>query len=125
MTKLLMVEDNDMNWDMLSRRLRRKGFEVVRAEDGEQGVEMAKTAEPDLILMDMMMPVKDGYEATREIKAMPETHAIPIIGLTANAMEGDKAKVMEAGCDGYQSKPVDLPELLNQMQSFLGEKWPA
>lgn len=119
MTKILLVEDNEMNWDFLSRRLEREGFEVVIAFNGVQGVEMAQSEKPDLILMDMSLPLKDGWQATREIKADPDMQSIPIIALTAHAMEGDRDKAMEAGCDEYETKPVKFPRLLEKMQTLL------
>ena len=122
MTKLLLVEDNEMNRDMLSRRLQRKGYEVVIAVDGAQGVEMARTQAPELILMDMSLPVLDGWEATRRLKAEPSTRAIPVIGLTAHAMAGDREKVIAAGCDDYDTKPVELPRLLQKIESLLGRR---
>lgn len=121
MAKILLVEDNEMNRDMLSRRLIRKGFEVKIAVDGQQGVDMA-VAEPfDLILMDMSLPVIDGWEATRRLKAMPEKKAIPIIALTAHAMSGDREKALEAGCDDYDTKPIELPRLLGKIETLLAK----
>ena len=117
--RVLLVEDNEMNYDMLSRRLRRRGFEVLLAEDGREGIEMALSAKPDLILMDMSLPEIDGWEVTRRLKAMPEARGIPIIALTAHAMRGDYAKAMEAGCDDYDTKPVELSRLLEKMKSLL------
>src|SRR5690606_39170 len=108
MHKILLVEDNEMNRDMLSRRLPRRGYNVVLAEDGQQGVDMARSERPDLILMDMSLPVKDGWEATREIKDDAALRAIPVIGLTAHAMAGDRERVIAAGCDDYDTKPVEL-----------------
>jgi len=119
MPKILLVEDNEMNRDMLSRRLSRKGFEVVIAEDGQKGLESAQSETPDLILMDMSLPVLDGWEATRRLKASPVTKGIPIIALTAHAMAGDKEKSLEAGCDDYDTKPIDLPRLLQKIQQLL------
>lgn len=119
MTKVLLVEDNEMNWDMLSRRLRRKGYEVVIAVDGEQGVAMAQSEAPDLILMDISLPVLDGWEATRRIKAAPETQAIPVIALTAHAMTGDREKALAAGCDDYDTKPIEFRRLLGKIQAIL------
>ena len=119
MPKILLVEDNEMNRDMLSRRLQRRGYEVLMAVDGGQGIEMAQTAAPDLILMDMSLPVIDGWEATRQIKAAPETAGIPVIALTAHAMGGDREKAMAAGCDDYDTKPVDLPRLLAKIEAAL------
>jgi CheY-like chemotaxis protein len=119
MHKILLIEDNEMNRDMLSRRLTRKGFEIAIAEDGERGVEMAQSELPSLILMDISLPVMDGYAATRQIKANPTTGAIPIIALTAHAMSGDRERCLEAGCDEYETKPVDLPRLLDKIESLL------
>ena len=121
MTKILVVEDNEMNRDMLSRRLVRKKYEVLVAVDGRESVEMARSETPDLILMDMSLPVMDGWEATRQLKASPATQAIPIIALTAHAMSGDRAKAMEAGCDDYDTNPIELPRLLGKMEPVLGE----
>ena len=120
MPKLLYVEDNEMNRDMLSRRLQRRGFEVLIAADGEQGVSLAAAERPDLILMDMSLPVLDGWEATRRLKAAPETRRIPIIGLTAHAMAADRDKCLEAGCDDYDTKPVELTRLLEKIERLLG-----
>ena len=119
MAKILVVEDNDENWDMLSRRLQRRGYMVVRAADGQEAVEMAARERPDLILMDVSLPVMDGLEATRRIRARPETQTIPIIALTAHAMSGDRARVLQAGCDDYHAKPVELPHLLARMEALL------
>jgi CheY-like chemotaxis protein len=119
MPKVLIVEDDEMNRDMLSRRLERRGFSVAIAKDGRQGVEMARSEKPDLVLMDMSLPVMDGWSATRAIKADPELSKIPVIALTAHAMEGDREKALAAGCDEYDTKPVDLPRLLGKMQKFL------
>jgi two-component system cell cycle response regulator DivK len=119
MSKILLVEDNEMNRDMLSRRLQRRGYEVLIAVDGEQGVAMARAEAPDLILMDMSLPVLDGWEATQLLKAAPETQAIPIIALTAHAMSGDREKALAAGCDDYDIKPVELPQLLEKIQALL------
>lgn len=120
MTKVLVVEDNEMNRDMLSRRLERKGFEVVFAEDGSIAVAQAAAEQPALILMDMSLPVMDGWEATRRIKADSGTGNIPIIALTAHAMAGDKEKALEAGCDDYDTKPIDFPRLLGKIESLIG-----
>jgi two-component system, cell cycle response regulator DivK len=122
MPKILLVEDNEMNRDMLSRRLARREYEVLVAVDGKEGVVMAGSEAPDLILMDMSLPVMDGWEATRQLKASPETKAIPIIALTAHAMSGDREKAMEAGCDDYDTKPIEFPRLLAKMEALLGEK---
>ncbi len=120
MPRVLYVEDNEMNRDMLSRRLQRRGFEVLIAGDGEQGVTLAAAEKPDLILMDMSLPVLDGWEATRRIKAAPDTRRIPIIGLTAHAMAADRDKCLEAGCDDYDTKPVELGRLLEKIERLLG-----
>ena len=119
MAKILLVEDNEMNWDMLSRRLGRRGYEVVVAVDGEQGVSMSRSEGPDLILMDMSLPIIDGWEATRRIKAEPETSQIPVIALTAHAMVGDKEKALEAGCDDYDTKPIEFPRLIGKIEAAL------
>jgi two-component system cell cycle response regulator DivK len=122
MPRVLLVEDNEMNRDMLSRRLARRGFEVLIAVDGEQGVEMARSEMPDLILMDMSLPVLDGWGAARQIKAEGSTQSIPLIALTAHAMAGDRDKALQAGCDDYDTKPIELPRLLDKMDRLLGEK---
>ena len=122
MPRILLVEDNEMNRDMLSRRLIRKGFEVLLAVDGGQGVEMARTQAPDVILMDMSLPVLDGWSATRQLKADDQTRRIPVIALTAHAMAGDQEKAREAGCDDYDTKPVDLPRLLEKIEALLARK---
>lgn len=122
MSRILLIEDNDMNRDMLSRRLGRKGFQVLMAIDGEQGVAMACSELPDLILMDMSLPILDGWEATRRLKAISETQAIPIIALTAHAMAGDREKCLKAGCDDYDTKPIEFPRLLGKIQAFLGNE---
>ena len=119
MAKILLVEDNEMNWDMLSRRLKRRGYEVAVAVDGQQGVAMSRSEGPDLILMDMSLPIIDGWEATRQIKAASETREIPVIALTAHAMSGDREKTIAAGCDEYDTKPVDLPRLLEKINTLL------
>src|SRR5204863_3552626 len=119
MARILLVEDNEMNRDMLSRRLERKGYEVVVAVDGAEGVSRAETDAPDLILMDMSLPVLDGWEATRRLKAAPGTQAIPVIALTAHAMSGDREKALQAGCDDYDTKPIDLDRLLGKMEQLL------
>ncbi len=119
MPRILLVEDNEMNRDMLSRRLQRRGYDVIIALDGDAGVTMAASERPDLILMDMSLPVLDGWEATRRIKGTPETASIPIIALTAHAMAGDKDKALEAGCDDYDAKPIDFERLLGKMQALL------
>ena len=119
MSKILLVEDNEMNRDMLSRRLKRKGFEVLMAEDGDECMACLATSRPDLVLMDINLPGKDGYEITRQIKADPNLRSIPVIALTAHAMSGDREKSMEAGCDDYDTKPVDLSRLLEKMLMLL------
>ena len=119
MAKILIVEDNELNLDMLVRRLARKGYEVVGAVDGEQGLSMATTEQPDLILMDMSLPGMDGWEATRQIKANPVTQLIPVIALTAHAMVGDREKALRAGCDDYDTKPVEFQRLLEKMENLL------
>jgi CheY-like chemotaxis protein len=120
--RILLVEDNEMNRDMLSRRLVRRGFEILIAVDGRQGVDLAASERPDLILMDMSLPVLDGWEATRAIRLHPAAKHIPVIALTANAMAGDREKAIDAGCDDYDTKPVDLERLLGKIQKVLGEK---
>ncbi|HEX4192577.1 MAG TPA: response regulator [Stellaceae bacterium] len=122
MAKILLVEDNEMNRDMLSRRLERKGFQVVMAEDGQQGVDMALSEVPDLILMDMDLPVIDGWEATRRVKAGESTRGIPVIALTAHAMVGERDKAMAAGCDDFDTKPIDFPRLLGKITTLLGNE---
>ncbi len=117
--KILLVEDNEMNRDMLSRRLARKGYDVVIAVDGAEGVAKAGNDHPDLILMDMSLPVMDGWEATRTLKADDATRSIPVIALTAHAMTSDREKALEAGCDAYETKPVELPRLLETMEKLL------
>ena len=119
MAKILIVEDNEMNRDMLSRRLIRRGYEIVMAVDSEEGITAAKAEAPDLILMDMSLPVVDGWEATRRLKADTGTRTIPVIGLTAHAMAGDRDKVIAAGCDDYDTKPVELPRLLQKIEALL------
>ena len=120
MSKILLVEDNEMNRDMLSRRLIRKGFEVIIAVDGQAGVDMASSTNPDIILMDLSLPVIDGWEATRRIKADSATQGIPVIALTAHAMAGDEQKALDAGCDDYDTKPVDFKSLLGKIEKFIG-----
>jgi CheY-like chemotaxis protein len=120
MTRILLVEDNEMNRDMLSRRLERKGYEVDMAVDGRQGVDKAKTLAYDLVLMDMSLPEIDGWEATRELRSDPATKSLPIIALTAHAMSGDREKALEAGCDDYDTKPIELGRLLGKMEALLG-----
>lgn len=119
MAKILLVEDNEMNRDMLSRRLERRGFQIAIAVDGAQGVAMAESESPDLILLDMSLPVIDGWEAARLLKAKPHTRSIPIIALTAHAMAGDREKALEAGCDDYDTKPIELPRLLDKISALL------
>ena len=120
MSKILLVEDNEMNRDMLSRRLERKGFEVVMAVDGQAGIDMASSSSPDIILMDLSLPIIDGWEATRQIKANPATQQIPVIAITAHAMSGDEQNAREAGCDDYDTKPVNLNRLLDKIGKLLG-----
>ncbi len=119
MAKILIVEDNEMNRDMLSRRLIRKGFDVIMAEDGQKGVDMSKSDNPDLILMDLSLPIMDGWQATSTIKADPETNSIPIIVLTAHAMAGDREKALDAGADEYDTKPIEFKRLLGKIKDFL------
>jgi two-component system cell cycle response regulator DivK len=119
MAKILLVEDSEMNRDMLARRLARRGYEVVIAVDGGQGVTLAQTEAPDLILMDMNLPVLDGSEATRQLRAAPATRSIPIIALTAHAMAGDRENALEAGCDDYDTKPIELERLLGKIEALL------
>ena len=121
MTKILLVEDNEMNRDMLSRRLTRKGYEVLIAVDGQEGVNMAHSESPSLILMDMSLPVMDGWEAVRQIKGDPETQPIPVLGLSAHAMTPDRDKAIKAGCDDYDTKPVDIKRLLGKIQALLDQ----
>jgi CheY-like chemotaxis protein len=120
-TKILLVEDNEMNRDMLGRRMQRRGFQVLIAVDGAEGLAMAQRDGPDLILMDMSLPVIDGWEATRRLKAAPETQAIPIIALTAHAMAGDREQAIEAGCDDYDTKPIELDRLLGKIEALLNQ----
>jgi two-component system cell cycle response regulator DivK len=122
MPKILLVEDNEMNRDMLSRRLQRRGYEVVMAIDGEQAVAMARSESPALILMDMSLPVFDGWEATRRVKAAPETQRIPVIALTAHAMAGDREKSVEAGCDDYDTKPIEFTRLIEKIEALLNRE---
>jgi two-component system cell cycle response regulator DivK len=121
MTKVLLVEDNEMNRDMLSRRLTRRGFQVVCAVDGQQGVDLTRSEKPDIILMDMSLPVMDGWEATRRIKSDGATRNVLVIGLTAHAMSGDREKALEAGCDEYDIKPVELDRLVDKIERLLGK----
>lgn len=120
MTKILLVEDNELNRDMLSRRLSKRGYQVDVAVNGAQGIEMARSLSPDLILMDVGLPGIDGLEATRRLKAEPGTRAIPIVALTANAMAGDQEEALAAGCDEYDTKPVDITRLVGKIQALLG-----
>ncbi len=122
MPKVLLVEDNELNRDMLSRRLQRRGYDVIIAVDGQQGVAMAQAEAPDLILMDMSLPLIDGWEAARTLKGAAETKHIPVIALTAHAMSTDRDKALEAGCDDYDTKPIDLPRLLGKMDALIGGK---
>lgn len=122
MPKILLVEDNEMNRDMLSRRLARQGFDVIIAVDGKAGVDMALGENPDLILMDMSLPVMDGWEATRQVRANPQTASIPVIALTAHAMAEDREKAMAAGCNDFDTKPIELPRLLDKMKALLSNK---
>jgi two-component system cell cycle response regulator DivK len=115
MAKILLVEDNEMNRDMLSRRLTRRGYEVVIAKDGQEGLDLASSSSPDLILMDMSLPSMDGWEATRRIRASMSTAAIPVIALTAHAMSGDRKHALEAGCDDYDTKPIEFERLLEKI----------
>jgi CheY-like chemotaxis protein len=119
MTKILLVEDHEQLWDFLSRRLKRRGFEVVLAHDGQQGVDMVKAERPDVVLLDMNLPVMDGWTAARTLRADPDSARVPIIALTAHAMAGDKAKALEAGCNDYHPKPVDFSRLLSQIEEVL------
>ena len=119
MARILLVEDNEMNRDMLSRRLMRRGFQVVFAVDGQQGVDLARSEKPDIILMDMSLPVMDGWEATRRVKSDDATRNVPVIGLTAHAMGGDREKAIEAGCDDYDTKPVELDRLIGKIERLL------
>jgi CheY-like chemotaxis protein len=122
MAKILVIEDNEMNRDMLSRRLQRRGYEVIIAVDGQEGLALAQTEAPDLILMDMSLPILDGLETTRQLKATPRTRSIPIIALTAHAMSGDRETALEAGCDDYDIKPIEMPRLLVKVEMLLGKK---
>ena len=120
MTKVLLVEDHEEIWDFLSRRLQRRGFEVVLAHDGEEGVAKARASHPDVVLLDMNLPVMDGWTAARTLKSDPGTAAVPVIALTAHAMSGDREKALQAGCDDYHPKPVDFSRLLTQIETALG-----
>jgi two-component system cell cycle response regulator DivK len=119
MAKILLIEDNELNRDMLSRRLERRGFAVALATDGSQGAEMARSEKPDLILMDMSLPVMDGWELARKLKDDPETRDVPILALTAHVMTGDRERALEAGCDDYDTKPIELPRLLAKIEALL------
>ncbi len=119
MARVLIVEDNELNRDMLSRRLARRGYEVLLAHDGAQGVAMASSTGPDIVLMDMSLPVLDGWEATRQLKAAPGTRTIPIIALTAHAMTGDEAKALDAGCDDFDTKPVEIERLIGKIERWI------
>lgn len=121
MAKILIVEDNEMNRDMLSRRLKRKGYEIIIAVDGQEGIDKALNEKPDLILMDMSLPVIDGWTATTELKQKDQTKSTPIIALTAHAMAGDQEKAINAGCDDYDTKPIELPRLLAKIETLLKE----
>ena len=121
MTKILLVEDHEELWDFLSRRLKRRGFEVALAHDGQQGVDMVKSERPDVVLLDMNLPVMDGWTVARTLKADSATRGIPIIALTAHAMSNDRERALEAGCDDYDTKPVGLPRLLGKIDALLGE----
>jgi two-component system cell cycle response regulator DivK len=121
MAKILLVEDNEMNRDMLSRRLRKRGYDLVIATDGQAGVDAARSDPPDLILLDMSLPVMDGWTAAGHLKSDPVTSAVPIIALTAHALAGDREKALEAGCDDYDTKPVDLKRLLGKIESLLSD----
>jgi two-component system, cell cycle response regulator DivK len=122
MPKILLVEDNEMNRDMLSRRLTRKGYEVVLALDGAQGMDLAHTSSPDLILMDMSLPVVSGWDATKSLKADPSTRSIPIIALTAHAMSADREQAAQAGCDDFDTKPIEMPRLLEKIEALVHSK---
>lgn len=121
MAKILLVEDNEMNRDMLSRRLKRRGYEVIMALDGSQGISMTISERPDLVLMDMSLPIIDGWEATKTLKTNPDTQSIPIIALTAHAMAGDREKALQAGCDDYDTKPIELNRLIEKIIRFLSK----
>ena len=121
MAKILLIEDNDLNRDMLSRRLERRGYDVVIATDGSQGAQMARSAKPALILMDMSLPVMDGWELARSLKDDPDTRGIPILALTAHVTAGDRERALEAGCDDYDTKPIELPRLLGKIEALLAK----
>ena len=120
MKKILLVEDNEMNRDMLSRRLKKRGYEVIMAVDGQEGVDMASSESPEIILLDMSLPVMDGWEAARRLKSNPETQTVPIIALTAHAMASDRDRALEAGCDDYDTKPIEFKRLLGKIEALLG-----
>ena len=120
MSTILLVEDNEMNRDMLSRRLERRGYTVILAVDGQEGVDRAAAEQPDLVIMDMSLPVLDGWEATKALKAAASTAAIPVIALTAHAMAGDRERAIDTGCDDFDTKPVDFPRLLAKIEALLG-----
>ena len=122
MAKVLLVEDNELNRDMLSRRLNRRGYDVVFAVDGAQALEMARSEKPDIILMDMSLPVMDGWEATRRVKSDDALRNVPVIALTAHTMSGDREKALEAGCDDYDTKPVEFDRLIGKIERLLGER---
>ena len=121
MPKILLVEDNELNRDMLSRRLTKRGYEVSIAVDGAEGVAMTRSTRPDLVIMDMSLPVMDGWSATAELKADPATRPIPVIGLSAHAMAGDRDRAMKSGCDDYDTKPIELNRLLGKIEALLGK----
>jgi two-component system cell cycle response regulator DivK len=125
MARILLVEDNEMNRDMLSRRLIRRGYEVILAEDGQEGLEAARSQSPDLILMDMSLPVMDGWETTRRLKDAPATARIPVVALTAHALSDDREKAARAGCDAYETKPVEFPQLLETIERLLHARGPG
>jgi CheY-like chemotaxis protein len=119
LAKILLVEDNEMNRDMLSRRLERKGFVMILAVDGDEGISLARMESPDLILMDMSLPGTDGWQASKILKSNPDTRAIPILGLSAHAMEAERQKALQAGCDDYDTKPIDMDRLLRKINALL------
>ena len=125
MPKILLVEDNELNRDLLARRLERRGYRVICALDGAEGWRMARTEQPDLVLIDLHLPVLDGWEVTRRLKAAADTRAIPVVALTADAMAGDREKALEAGCDDYDTKPIELPRLLDKINALLAARGSA